>query len=212
MKEKAVVGDLPFFSVIVCTYNRAHIIHRALDSLLNQTWEDWECIIINDDSTDNTEKVMASYLKKDGFRYINHSHCGCAMSKNAGMKAARGRYITFLDSDDEYDPEHLNVRKKYLEQEPVIDLLYSDVTVIGDSYVPDKNDPSKKIAIADCTVGGTFVIKRNTLHADDLFKDIYSDDSTFLQRFISSGRKVKKISSPTYIYHRDSSDSICSSV
>lgn len=201
-----------FFSVVVCAYNRAGILPRALNSLLKQSCKDWECIIIDDDSTDNTEKVIASYLKRGGFHYTYHSHRGCAMSKNAGMEAALGKYITFLDSDDEYKTDHLAVRKSALEKSPDVDLLYSDVTVIGNPYVPDKNDPSKRIAIANCTVGGTFVIKRDALQSDDRFKDIYSDDSTFLEKFILSGRKVKKINSPTYVYHRDSEDSMCSSV
>lgn len=212
MDKEFAMGVIPFFSVIVCTYNRAHIISRALNSLLKQSCQDWECIIIDDESTDDTKKVVAPFLERNNFRYLPHSHRGCALSKNAGIEAARGKYITFLDSDDEYKSDHLEIRKKILEKEPEIDLLYSDVTVMGDPYVPDKNDPSKKIAIAGCTVGGTFVIKRNTLHPEDRFKDIYSDDSLFLERFISSGRKVKKIISPTYIYHRDSGDSMCSAV
>lgn len=200
-----------FFSVIICTYNRAHILSRALNSLLKQSCKDWECIIIDDESEDDVKKIVDSYVNYP-IRYIRHSHRGCALSKNAGMEAAKGKYITFLDSDDEYEPDHLTTRKNILETEPGIDLLYSDVIVTGDQYVPDKNDPSKKIAIADCTVGGTFVIRKSTLKETDRFQDIYSDDSAFLEKFISSGRKLKKINCPTYIYHRDSEDSICSSL
>ncbi len=201
-----------FFSVIICTYNRAHVISRAINSLLDQSCKDWECLIIDDGSTDETKRIISPYLRNNKFRYLPHTHRGCALSKNAGMEAAKGKYITFLDSDDEYVPDHLATRKDILKTEPGIDLLYSDVTVTGDQYVPDKNDPSKKIAIADCTVGGTFVIKRNTLKPTDRFKDIYSDDSTFLEKFISAGREIKRISSPTYIYHRDSEGSMCSSL
>lgn len=212
MDKELLMDVRSFFSVIVCTYNRAHIISRALDSLLQQTCKEWECIIIDDESTDDTKEIVNLFLEKKDFRYLPHSHRGCAMSKNAGIEAAQGKYITFLDSDDEYRPEHLEIRKRILEKEPDIDLLYSDVTVRGDPFVPDKNDPSKKITVAECIVGGTFVIKRNALHSDDRFKDIYSDDSLFLERFMASGRKVKKINSPTYIYHRDSPDSMCSAV
>ncbi|MGH2644341.1 MAG: glycosyltransferase family 2 protein [Chitinophagaceae bacterium] len=201
-----------FFSVVICTYNRAHLIARAINSLLNQTCKDWECLIIDDESTDDTKEIIAPYLKRKNFHYLPHTHQGCALSKNAGMEAANGKYITFLDSDDEYRPTHLAKRKEILEKEQDIDLLFSDVSVIGDQYVPDKNDPGKKIAIADCTVGGTFVIKRNALKPSDRFKDIYSDDSAFIERFILSGRNTKKINSPTYIYHRDSPDSMCSTI
>lgn len=201
----------PFFSVIICTYNRANLISRALDSLLNQTCTDWEGIIIDDDSTDNIQETIKPYLEKK-FRYLSFSHQGCANSKNAGMRAARGKYLTFLDSDDEYKPEHLAIRKEILLNEPDIDLLYSNVEVIGDPFVPDKDDPHKMIAIADCTVGGTFVIKKDALGLSDIFKDVYSDDSAFLERFSAAAKKIKKIASLTYVYHRDSPDSMCSSI
>lgn len=201
--------NIPFFSVIVCTYNRASIIHRALDSLLKQSCRDWECIIIDDDSGDNTQEIISPYLKNN-IRYIRHTHRGCALSKNAGMEAARGSYITFLDSDDEYKPEHLAIRKNILQKESGIDLLYSEVEIIGNPFVPDKDHHDKLIAIADCVVGGTFVIKRDALESEDRFRDVYSDDSAFWERFVATGRQVKKINEPTYIYHRDSTDSMCS--
>lgn len=203
---------IPFFSVIVCTYNRAHILLRALNSLTSQTFHDWDCIIIDDASEDNTKEVISPFIKKHGFQYIKHSHRGCAMSKNAGMEAAKGQYITFLDSDDEYAPQHLSIRHDTLIQKPEIDLLHSNVKVIGNRFVPDKDNPSNKIDINECTVGGTFVIKRHAIGITDRFQDIYSDDSSFLERFLSEGKKVLKINSPTYIYHRDSEDSMCSTL
>lgn len=202
----------PFFSVVVCTYNRAHILSRALDSLLSQTFHDWECIIIDDASDDHTRESISSFLRKRVFRYIRQSHCGCAMSKNAGMEAAGGSFITFLDSDDEYAPEHLAIRYRILSEKKDIDLLHSDVKVIGNRFVPDKNNPAGLIDITDCTVGGTFVIRRSTLRESDRFQDVYSDDSVFLEKFLSEGKKVIKIKSPTYIYHRDSEDSMCSTL
>lgn len=208
--DKSADGEF-FFSVIVCTYNRSHILGRALQSLRNQHCQDWECLIIDDESTDNTAEEIAPFL--DGrVRYIRHAHRGCARSKNAGMEAAGGRYLTFLDSDDEYEPDHLAVRKQFLQQDPAVDLLYSNVKVIGDPFVPDKNDPAKMIAVADCAVGGTFVLRRSALGTADRFRDIYSDDSDFLERFVRKGKVVKKINSPTYIYHRDSPDSMCEGI
>jgi glycosyltransferase involved in cell wall biosynthesis len=198
----------PFFSIVTCTYNRVQTLRRALDSLRGQSCQDWECIIIDDASLDGTGEVVRPYLGEH-FRYLRHSHRGCARSKNAGLEAASGRYVTFLDSDDEYDPGHLAIRKEILLRDPAVDLLYSDVRVVGEEYVPDKDDPAKRIAIADCVVGGSFVIKRSALGPTDRFHDVNSDDSDFLEHFAASGKKILRINQPTYVYHRDSPDSMC---
>jgi glycosyltransferase involved in cell wall biosynthesis len=198
----------PFFSIITCTYNRAQLLPRALDSLLLQDCRDWECLILDDASTDNTAEIARGY-PGELFRYIPQPHRGCAGSKNAGIEAARGRYVTFLDSDDEYAEGHLSVRRNFLRDHPETDLLYSDVTVIGYPFVPDKRDPSRDIAIADCVVGGTFVIRKEALEAGDRFRDVYSDDSAFLESFAAKGREIRFIRSPTYIYHRDTQGSMC---
>src|SRR5699024_11152760 len=97
----------PFFSVIICTYNRAKIITRALDSLIKQKDSDWEAIIIDDGSMDNTKEIIQPYLKKSPIRYFKKEHSGLAHSRNAGIQLTKGKYITCLDTDDEYAPEHL---------------------------------------------------------------------------------------------------------
>lgn len=200
----------PFFSVVTCTYNRAELICRALDSLLAQSCDHWECIVVDDASTDDTRAVVAPYVGTR-IRYLPHSHQGCAMSKNTGIKAARGRYVTFLDSDDEYKPEHLMIRMEALMQDPDLDLLYSDVEVIGNAYVPDKDDPAKLIAVRDCVVGGTFVLKRASALATGGFPDVtLGDDALLMEKLVSGGYKIKKIASATYIYHRDTPGSMCS--
>src|SRR5699024_6112649 len=89
----------PFFSVIVCTYNRSDIIERALHSLIKQKDSDWEAIIIDDGSMDNTKEVIQPYLKKSPIRYFKKEHSGLAHSRNAGIQLTKGKYITFLDTD-----------------------------------------------------------------------------------------------------------------
>lgn len=201
--------NIPFFSVIICTYNRAQLISRALDSLVSQEETDWEGLIIDDASTDHTREVVEPYLSKYNIRYQRHSHRGCALSKNAGMQAAKGRYLTFLDSDDAYKPDHLLIRKKVLSAHPDVDLLHSPVTIIGYPYVPDSDHPDRRIHINDCVVGGTFFIKRKSLGPRDTFRDVFSDDSRFLARFKNENKKILKIDAPTYIYYRDTADSLC---
>lgn len=199
----------PFFSVVICTYNRAGIIKRALDSLIAQEDKDWESIIVDDGSDDDTQDVIQSYLDKYPVRYLRKVHNGCALSKNAGMEAVVGRYITFLDTDDEYEPKHLRLRHEILKRQPDIDLLHSNVKIIGNPYLPDKNHPDQKIHINDCVVGGTFFIKKSSLSPEKLFRDRYSDDSYFLEEMTAKGKNILKIDAPTYLYYRDMEDSLC---
>ncbi len=103
----------PFFSVIITTYNRGNLLKRALDSLLAQTESDWEAIIIDDGSTDDTEVQMKPYLQKSKkIKYKKKKREGYSLAKNAGVSFAFGKFITFLDSDDEYDPAHFGIEKK----------------------------------------------------------------------------------------------------
>lgn len=98
-------------SVIIPTYNRAHLIDKTLDSILKQSYKDWECIIIDDYSTDNTHEVVKAYLDKDKrFQfYIKPKHLskGPSSSRNYGFTKAKGEYINWLDSDDLMHPDKM---------------------------------------------------------------------------------------------------------
>lgn len=97
----------PRVSVIIPSYNRAHLIGRAVQSVLNQTYKDFEIIVVDDASTDNTEKVVKSF-SDERIRYAWHKeNRGGAAARNTGIKIAQGDYIAFLDSDDIWLPEKL---------------------------------------------------------------------------------------------------------
>ena len=100
----------PLISAIMPTYNRAYIIGRAIDSVLHQTYPDFELIIIDDGSTDNTEQIVSAY-KDDRIKFIRcDENKGGNYARNLGMEAAMGEYIAFIDSDNEWDEDHLNGR------------------------------------------------------------------------------------------------------
>ena len=202
---------IPFFSVIMCTLNRNHLISRALDSLLLQVEKDWECIIIDDGSIDETFHTVKKYADMySNVKYIYHSNKGTGLSRNAGILAASGMFITFLDSDDEYHPDHLSIRKTILEEYTNLDLLHGGVEIIGNPYVTDKNDYTKQIHLSECVIGGTFVIPRYKLHQIGGFSNLrYADDADLYQKAVDASWNIAKIDYPTYIYHRDSPDSLC---
>ena len=94
----------PDISVIIPTYNRAHILPRALDSVLAQTQLPIEIIVVNDGSTDGTKSVLSNY---SGLKIIDQQHSGVSAARNIGLEHTNGEWIAFLDSDDEWLPEKL---------------------------------------------------------------------------------------------------------
>jgi glycosyltransferase involved in cell wall biosynthesis len=88
-------------SVIVPCYNQAHFLDETLNSILNQSYTNWECIIVNDGSPDDTENVVKNGTNKDHrFKYISKENGGLSSARNCGLEVAKGDFIQFLDSDD----------------------------------------------------------------------------------------------------------------
>lgn len=201
----------PFFSIIITTFNREQLITRALKSLVNQDFRDWEAIIIDDGSCDKTfEAVKPFVLDYKNFKYIFQKNQGLPTARNTGVYQSRGHYITFLDSDDEYKINHLSSRYLILQENPQINLLHGGVEIVGNPFVPDKNNPSKLIHINNCIIGGTFFIKRNVFQKIGYFRNVnYADDSEFFERAENSGLKIMKTEIRTYIYHRETPNSMC---
>jgi glycosyltransferase involved in cell wall biosynthesis len=102
---------MPKISIIVPTYNSGRFIRRTILSVLSQFYTDWELLIIDDSSTDNTEELVNEFIKRDArikfFKTLKNSG-GPALPKNIGLENARGEYAVFLDHDDEWLPEKLN--------------------------------------------------------------------------------------------------------
>lgn len=204
----------PFNSIVIATYNREKLITRAIKSVLNQDTNNWELIIVDDCSTDDTVLTIQSFLDDSRLSYYKTDvNCGVAIARNVGIKKAKGKYITFLDSDDEYKTNHLSSRYKILKDES-IDLLHGGVEIIGNSKVPDKNDTSKLIELSECVIGGTFFINSRLDNSLKLFDEnvSYSEDSKMYEEFERKNMRIMKTDIPTYIYYRDIADSICNTV
>lgn len=201
----------PFFSVIITTYNRGDLFLRAIKSLISQTEKDWEAIIVDDGSEDNTNQKAAEICLLDKrFTYVYQTNQGTGAARNVGISLASGKFITFLDSDDEYSQEHLANRKMILTQNQDIDLLHGGAEIIGDPYVPDINNPQNKIHLSNCVIGGTFFIK------SEKFREIagfpmkrFGDDSIFYQIAINKGWNIEKTAINTYKYYSNREDSLC---
>ena len=120
-------------SIIVPTYNRAHFIAEAINSVLNQTFRDFEMIVVDNYSSDNTESVVKSY-NDERIRYFKNRNNGLiSINRNYGIKKSRGAYIAFLDDDDLWLPEKLAKQVDILDSNNELGLVYSD------SYIIDRD-------------------------------------------------------------------------
>lgn len=104
-------------SVVIPTYNRASLLDRAIDSVLTQTHEHLELLVVDDGSTDHTEAVVAAY-EDARLRYLPREHRGASAARNTGIRHATGRVVSFLDSDNELHPQHLAVATEALADAP----------------------------------------------------------------------------------------------
>ena len=131
------------------------------------------------------------------------------MSKNEGIRSSIGKFISFLDSDDEYQPTHLESRKAVLMQNPSIGFLYGGVKILGNQYVPDRFNYAKKISLNNCVIGGTFFIERNIIISLNGFRKILlGSDADLFDRAKKARILIVETNLPTYIYHHDTVDSI----
>lgn len=100
----------PLVSIIVPCYNQAQYLDEALQSVLDQTYENWECIMVNDGSSDNTEEIAQKWVVKDSrFLYFYKENGGLSSARNLGIEVAKGDYIQFLDSDDVLDSKKMEL-------------------------------------------------------------------------------------------------------
>jgi glycosyltransferase involved in cell wall biosynthesis len=104
----------PFFSVVIPVYNRARVLRNALASVLEQSYQDFEIVVVDDGSNDHPERVVEE-LQDPRIRILRQNNRGGGAARNAGIDAARGRFIAFLDSDDRFLPAHLETMRGLVE-------------------------------------------------------------------------------------------------
>ncbi len=123
----------PKVSVIITTYNYGQFIQEAIESILDQTYKNFEIIVIDDGSTDNTKEVLKPYLNRIKYIYQENSHIPKA--RNTGILISKGEYLAFLDADDLWEKEKLKIQVEFLDAHPQIDMVFSDACVINQKGV-----------------------------------------------------------------------------
>ncbi|MEQ9288849.1 MAG: glycosyltransferase family A protein [Cyclobacteriaceae bacterium] len=132
----------PYFSIILPTYNRSEFIGDTIKSIKTQTFHDFELIIVDDGSTDNTHQIVTPFLNEK-IKYFKQQNRERGAARNFGVKKSNGTYITFLDSDDLLYHNHLQVAKDYIEKHPNTSIFHSGYEI--------KNNLGKVLGTQDCS-------------------------------------------------------------
>jgi glycosyltransferase involved in cell wall biosynthesis len=205
---------MPKISVLMAVYDTDFdLIKRAIDSVLHQDFQDFEMIVIDDGSKNGTQNQLLDYVieNENKISYLRHTNCGQSESINRGILNSTGAYVTILDADDEYKPNHLSSCLKAIGS---LDLIASTTETIVDSlddfYVSDKYDHSKLVHIDDCILFATLFGKKEVF-MNLKFQKKYAADAQFYE---SASKKyaVKKVDLRTYIYYRNMPDSACAKI
>ncbi|MGC9528715.1 MAG: glycosyltransferase, partial [Limnospira sp.] len=126
------VGQMPVISVVIPVYNGEKTIRETVESVLKQTFTDFELLIIDDGSTDSTPAILSSFTDPR-LQVLSYPNAGLAASRNRGISGATGQYISFIDADDLWTPDKLEAQLQALTNNPEAAVAYSWVDVIDDS-------------------------------------------------------------------------------
>ena len=158
----------PKINIIIPTYNRADLLPRAIDSVLKQSYRNWEAVIIDDGSTDETEKVVKRYTDTR-IHYIKHKlNPGIPAARNTGIKKSKGKYIALLDSDDEWLPQKLACQIKAFKNES----YNCGVVYTGGYLVKNNKDKLTK----------SVIVSPNNFYEKILFKNIVGSSTVLVKR------------------------------
>ena len=205
---------MPCVSIIVPVYNVELYIHRCIDSILAQTFTDFELILVDDGSPDNCPTICDEYAEKDGRIFVIHKkNGGLSSARNAGMKVATGKYVLFCDSDDYVDPQWCEAMVNVAEQEPSAVVVSGVRNLFSDLPVECVKKLSEAISV---TYYGLFkagvsgysvnkVYRKSILDELKLYFDEtcrYAEDVGFNVSYCSAVGKYIFIDSPLYNYVR----------
>lgn len=201
-------------SVILPTFNREAYLAESVQSILNQSFKDFELIVVDDGSTDSTQTLMDFFCKKDKrVKYLlNPENKGISYSRNRGVSEAQGKYVAVMDSDDIASPERLKKSLKAFLKGPECDMVYSSY-LQSDEYghingLVEPEPPSKlnmaEILKVQMVPHVTMMGKRELFKYRDEYRT--NDDLYLVASLFSQGIKFKKIKEPLMIvrYHAHS--------
>ena len=199
---------LPQVSILMPVYNTAPYLREAIDSMLSQTFTDFELIVLNDCSPDNAEEILDTYNDPRIVRYRGEKNVGLSNVLNIGIELARGKYIARMDSDDISLPNRLQVQVDYLEAHPEIDLVSVGMQLFGDKeeiWVREQDFEELKI----CALFYSPVLHASSMWRKDAFEQqglrfrqemVPSEDYDLWTRSLVKGRRLVNLTEVLYKY------------
>lgn len=203
---------MPRFSVVVPAYNAAATLPETLDAVVGQTFDDWECVVVDDGSTDATSAVAAHYASDDGrVRLIAQENRGSGGAYNAGVASARGDFVVVCSADDILLPTHLEEMARFIELEPGYD-IYSTNGYFWRAdgsreiwYAPGVRDEVVSLSLADViaecfySVGATY--RRSLFDEVGGYRtEVYGEDYDFWLRAMARGARHRYLPMPLSLY------------
>ena len=202
-------------SINLCCYNSEKYLEETLDSIFEQTYRDWELVIINDGSSDSTENIVQQYINK-GFPIIYHyqENKGIGASRNEALKLSNGEYVAFIDHDDTWTPEKLEKQLDLFHANPILGLVYSDCyfvypggkKVLGSRFFNFKRGRVfKEMLAGNFIILSTAVVRKDALNEFGGFPDYKVAEEFALFLKIAEEYPVDFISEPlaNYRYHEE---------
>ncbi|MEN2281297.1 glycosyltransferase family A protein [Algoriphagus sp. SE2] len=195
---------MPKFSIIIPAFNRAKVLPRAIQSILNQTNKDWELIVVDDGSTDDTSNVISAYFGLLGFRSVYQENYGVSGARNLGATKSQGEWLIFLDSDDELIKDALENFSSFIDRFP------GDQLFVAGNERRSFNETIIRIpkeGSYNPFLSGTFCIKKAFFDQiggyDPLFT--FSENTELLHRIMQASARPHLMPHVSLVYHENAS-------
>ena len=198
-------------SIIMPTFNSSKTIFDSINSVQSQTYQNWEMIIIDDGSTDNTKDIITPFLSDYRIKYLRQLNSGPSIARNNGINKAKGKYLAFLDSDDIWKPNKLELQLNYLKKNPDCCLIHTNYSTFESNTQNSKPfrqtswfsnwDENERLLMFD-TIGTLTVLTETQLikNLGGFNNDLHGTEDWDLWIRVSKEGKISKLNDDTAFY------------
>lgn len=194
---------MPKFSIIIPSFNRADVVSMSIQSIFNQSFSDWELILVDDGSNDHTSEVVLPFINKQGFKYIYQENTGVSQARNVGALNSTGYWLIFLDSDDELTRDSLKYFDYYINQNPQEKLFVAGnerkTSSVSEIRLPKEGSYNPFLS-------GTFCIRKEVFDQIGGYdpKFTFSENTELFHRLRQNSISPFFIPTVSLIYHENS--------